>query len=192
MAEEYKSHSKGERSPHRIIILKIIIFVLFAVYTTRLFSMQILSGDIYLSRAQNIARQTRIIPAQRGEIFDRNYDIPLVVNTDSFVVSITPAEVSRSDLQELFDRLAGILNINRQQIESRIPPSIYHLYQPVEIASNVSFSMISAIAEQAHSLPGVSWQSRPLRNYPDISSLSHIIGYVGNIDREELIVLYNR
>ena len=154
--------------------------------------MQILSGDIYLSRAQNITRQTRIIPAQRGEIYDRNFDLPLVVNSDSFVVNITPAEVSRTERQELIDRLAGILNIDRIQIERRMPPSVYHLYQPVEIASNVPFSTISSIAEQAHSLPGVSWDSKPVRYYSDISSLSHIVGYVGSITREELTVLYNR
>ena len=187
MAEE-----RNVGAVHRVLILKIIMIVLFVVYTGRLFSMQILSGDLYLSRAQSIARQTRVIPAQRGEIYDRNFDVPLVLNTESFVVSVTPAEIPRGEIEDLIDRLSLLLNINRDVISRRLPASIHHLYQPVEITSNVSFSTIAAIAEQAHSLPGVSWQSRPIRNYTDISSLSHIIGYVGNITREELTVLFNR
>ena len=187
MAEE-----RGENQEIRIIILRVIIIALFIVYAGRLFSMQILSGDIYFSRAQDITRQTRPIPAQRGEIYDRNFDLPLVLNTDSFVVNVTPAEVPRGQMQELIDNLSEILNISRDQIARRLPASIHHLYQTVEIASNVSFTTISNLAEQAHFLPGISWQSRPIRSYPEISSLSHIIGYVGSITREELTVLFNR
>ena len=187
MAEE-----RNENNLSRVLILKLIVIFIFVVYTGRLFSMQILSGDLYLSRAQSIARQTRVIPAQRGEIYDRNFDTPLVLNTESFVVSVTPAEIPRGDMQEVIDRLSVLLNINRDTIAARLPLSIHHLYQPVEITSNVPFNTIAAISEQVHSLPGVSWHSRPIRNYTDISSLSHIIGYVGNITREELTVLFNR
>ena len=183
---------RDERSEPRIIILRIAIIAVFIVYTVRLFSMQILSGDLYRSRAQSIARQSKVIPAQRGEIYDRFYNHPLVLNTESFSVSVTPAEVPRTEMQELIARLAGILDINQNQIEARLPPSIYYLYQPVEIAVNVPYGTIAALAEQADSLPGISWQSRPVRNYPETGSLSHIIGYVGSITRDELTMLYNR
>ena len=169
-----------------------LIIAIFAVYTVRLFSMQILSGDLYRSRARNIARQTRVIPAPRGEIFDRNYNQPLVLNADSFAVSLTPGEVPRADIPELITRLAVILELPREQIEKKLPPSIYYLYQPVEIAANIPFGTITALAERKDSLPGVSWQSKPRRDYPETGSLSHIIGYMGNITRDELTMLYNK
>ena len=183
---------REESAGIRIFILRIIIIGIFIIYAIRLFSMQILSGELYRSRAQNIARQTTIIPAQRGEIYDRYYNQPLVSNTDSFVVSITPGEVKRDEIPELMARLALILDIPLEQIEKKIPPSIYYLYQPVEIAVNVPNNMIAALAERKDSLPGVSWQSKPVRNYPEIGSLSHIVGYVGSITRDELTMLYNR
>jgi len=186
------STERGERPGHRIIILQYMIIAVFAVYMIRLFSMQILSGDLYRSRAQNIARQTAIIPAQRGEIYDRNFGQPLVTNSGSFSVSITPAEVKRSDMPDLIGRLAQILGIPAEQIEKKVPPSVYYLYQPVEIASGVSFSTIAALAERSDSFPGISWQARPVRNYSDTGSLAHIIGYVGIITRDEFTLLYNK
>jgi penicillin-binding protein 2 len=183
---------REERPEGRIFVFKIICVLIFVLYTARLFSMQILSGELYRSRAQNIARRTSVIPAQRGEIYDRNYNQPLVQSTDSFAVSVTPGEVPRDEISDLIGRVAAILNVPRERIEAKLPPQTYYLYQPVEIASNVPFAVIAALAEQVDTLPGVSWQSKPVRSYADIGSLSHIIGYVGNITRDELIMLYNQ
>ena len=175
----------------RITLIFILCIVLMVIYATRLFSMQILEGELYQSRARNIARRTTIIPAQRGEIYDRHFNQPLVLNTDSFAVFITPGEVRSNDIPELITKVSSILNIPREQVERRLPARIHHLFQPVEIASNVSFSTIAVLAEQVNILPGVTWQSKPIRSYIDIGSLSHILGYVGSITREELTVLYN-
>ncbi|MDR2103662.1 MAG: penicillin-binding protein 2 [Treponema sp.] len=184
---------EGEDRPEkRINFLRTIFILIFFVYSLRLFSMQVLSGELYRSRAQNIARRTTIISAQRGEIYDRNFNQPLVLNTDSFAVSITPAEVPKGSMPELFDRVASILGVSREQIERRIPVQYYYLYQPVEVAVNVSFNTIAVLAENVDTLPGVSWQSKPMRNYIESGSLSHIIGYMGDITRDELTMLYNQ
>jgi penicillin-binding protein 2 len=182
----------SSRSERRIRILRFFFVAVFVLYAVRLFSLQILSGELYRSRAQNISRRTTVIPAQRGEIYDRNFRQPLVLNTDSFAVSITPAEVPPNEIDGLLNRVAAILKISREQIDRKIPPQYYYLYQPVEIAVNVDFSLISALAENADTLPGVSWQSKPMRNYADTGSLSHVLGYMGDITRDELTMLYNR
>jgi penicillin-binding protein 2 len=181
-----------DRSGTRIRLMRVLFIAVFVLYAARLFSMQILSGEFYRSRAQNIARRTTVIPAQRGEIFDRTFSQPLALNTDSFAVSITPAEVPRNEIDGLFDRVAALLGIGREEIERKIPPQYYYLYQPVEIAVNVDLPLIAALAENADTLPGVSWQSKPMRNYGDSRSLSHILGYMGDITTDELTMLYNR
>jgi penicillin-binding protein 2 len=181
-----------DRSERRIRILRVSFIAVFVLYAAQLFSMQILSGELYRSRAQNIARRITIIPAQRGEIFDRGFNQPLVLNTDSFAVSITPAEIPQKEIDSLINRVAAILGIPREQIDRKIPPQYYYLYQPVEIAVNVDFSLIAILAENVDTLPGVSWQSKPMRNYVESGSLSHILGYVGDITRDELTMLYNR
>jgi penicillin-binding protein 2 len=179
------------RLEKRLMFLCFLFVAVFLGYGSRLFSMQILSGEVYRSRAQSIARRTTVIPAQRGEIYDRSYSQPLVLNADSFAVSLTPAEVPQGEMSNLFNRLSELLNIPRDQLEKKIPPQSYFLYQPVELAVNVPYTTIASLAERVDTLPGISWQSKPMRNYQFSGSISHIIGYVGNITRDELTMLYN-
>ncbi|MDR1279052.1 MAG: penicillin-binding protein 2 [Treponema sp.] len=183
---------EDEGPEKRIRFLKVFFVFIFVIYGLRLFSMQILSGELYRSRAQDIARRTTVIPAQRGEIYDRNFNQPLALNTDSFAVSLTPAEVPRGEMAALLERLSRILGLSGEQIEEKIPPQYYYLYQPVEVAVNVPFRVIAALAENVDTLPGVSWQSKPMRNYVDPGSISHLLGYVGDITRDELTMLYNK
>jgi len=187
----FANSRQGGSSHKRMIVLRVIFVTIFVLYAARLFGMQILRSDVYRARAQSIARQTIVIPAQRGEIFDRNFDQPLALSTNSFVVSVAPAEVPRGQMPELITNLSSILGVPRLSIERRLPPSVFHLHQPMEVAANIPFTTVAQLAEQAPSLPGVSWQSRPVRTYPELGSLSHIIGHVGEITREELITLFN-
>jgi penicillin-binding protein 2 len=165
---------------------------IFLINAFQLFRLQILSGEFYRSRAQNIARQSTVIPSQRGEIYDREYNQPLVFNSDSFAVSLIPGEVKRSEISSLISRLAEVIEVPKEQIERRIPPSMYSLYQPVEAAANISFKNIAVLSEQMDSFPGVSWKSKPQRSYAYLGSLSHVIGYVGDITRDEWTVMYNK
>ncbi|MCL2765475.1 MAG: penicillin-binding protein 2 [Treponema sp.] len=175
----------------RIIIFRVILVIVFFVYAARLFGMQILSGEVHRMRAQDISRRTYPIPAQRGEIFDRSFTNPLVINRDTFAVNITPAEVPRGSMDTVINYVSGILNIPSDEITGRLPNQYLQLYQPVEIASNVPFSSIASLAERKNELPGISWHIKSVRNYVDVGSLSHILGYVGDITRDELTTLYN-
>jgi penicillin-binding protein 2 len=186
------SRNNDEKPQRRIAITQVIFIALFVLYAGRLFAIQILDGELYRSRADDISKRAATLPAQRGEIFDRNYKSPIVFNTDSFAVFIAPAEVKRDKMPEMLNSLSEILNISREQIDKKLPAEYYHLYRPVEIASNIQYSTIAILAENLDTLPGVSWQSKPVRNYRDTGSLAHVIGYVGDITRDELTVLYNR
>ena len=181
----------GHDPSRRILVLRILFIALFTVYGLRLFNMQILSGEQYRSHAQDISRRTEVLLSQRGEIFDRSYTQALAVNVDSFAVSIVPAEIPRDKIPGLIADVASVIKIPAGEIESKITPQYYRLYQPVEIAVNVPYSAIASLAEQKDSLPGVYWNSKPVRNYMGLGSLSHVVGYVGDITRDELTQLYN-
>jgi len=176
----------------RVIIILIIVSTAFAFYTAYLFSLQIVNGSEYRRRAEEVARREAPISAQRGEIYDRNYDVPLVMNIDSFAVDIIPGELSAEDLQVVAGRLAPILNMDTEEILERIPEAYHHLFQPIEIKGGVSFATIARISERIEDFSGVTWHNKPIRSYLETGSIAHVIGYVGDITREELQVLYNR
>ncbi|MCK9169192.1 MAG: penicillin-binding protein 2 [Treponema sp.] len=186
------SESSFAEKNSRIVILTLIIVVVFLIYVYRLFSMQIIQGDQYRKKSRTISSQVNIIPAQRGEIFDRNANMPMVINTDSFAVVITPGEIPLGHYDTVAMRLAQYLGISKFDIDKKIPLKLRKSYSSITIKSNVSFSTISNIAENKIDLPGVSWISKPIRNYVETGSLSHIIGYVGDITQEEMNIMYNR
>ncbi len=157
-----------------------------------LFSLQIVRGGEYRQRAKAVSSRETIITAQRGDIYDRNADVPLVFNVDSFAVDLSPAEVPAAQLPALLERLAAALSLSSQELARRVPEKTWKSYQPVEVRGGVPLATIAYLAEHIERFPGVTWRGKPVRNYLEAGSLAHVIGYVGDITRDELQVLYNR
>ena len=176
----------------RLRLFSIFVFFILIAYTYKLFSMQIIHGDQFKQKSQNISKRTTLIPAQRGEIFDREANTPMVLNIDSFAVDIVPGEVPRQEFDTVINRLSSILKIPVSQIEKKLPVSVRRDFRSIQIKSNVDYSTVVQVAESIDSLPGVSWHSKPVRNYVDTRSFSHIIGYVGDITTDELTRFYNK
>ena len=176
----------------RLLIIQIIIASLFFIYVYTLFSLQVLKGNEYRSQSKTISSQVKIIPADRGEIFDRNAMLPMVINSDSFAVELTPGEIPKNYYDTVTAKLAALLEISKFDIDKKIPPSMRNSYSSIQIKANVPFEIISNIAENKTDLPGVSWISKPIRNYVEQGSISHVVGYVGDITQDELNRLYNK
>ena len=77
-------------------------------------------------------------------------------------------------------------------IDTKIPSRLRKSFSPIEVKTNVPFEIISNIAENLTDLPGVSWRNKPVRYYAETGSLSHVLGYVGDITNEELKLMYNK
>lgn len=176
----------------KLVFLLGFITILFVVWSLKLFSMQIKNGEQYRTQSKKISSQVTTIPAQRGEIFDRNANMPLVINTESFAVAITPGEIPANRYDSVVSKLAQFLGIKKTDIDAKVPKYLRRSFSTIQIKTNVPFSVISNIAENRTDLPGVSWESKPVRNYVDSGSLSHIIGYVGDITKEEITQMYNQ
>ncbi|OJF77747.1 MAG: penicillin-binding protein 2 [Treponema sp. CETP13] len=192
-SSDLKNKSGSSLSKNKsIFVFLILIFLVFIIYVAKLFSMQVIEGSQYRTQSKNLAQQQSIIPAQRGEIFNSDSDMAIVVNTDSFAVDVTPGEIPDEHYDSITARLAIYLHINKKVIDDKIPIYSRSSYKAFEIKSNVSFDEISNIAENITDLPGVSWRSKPIRNYLLTGSMSHVVGYVGAITKDELKVLYNQ
>ena len=176
----------------RLIFLMIIITLAIAGYSVYLASMQIINFSEYQRRAREVSSRETVILAQRGEIYDRNKDYPVVMNIPSFAIYITPGEISDEEKEKVIINCSTRLNIDEQELRNKIPLGTAGSFQPIEIKEAVQYEEITYIAEHIEDFPGISWQAKPIRGYAEQGSISHIIGYVGNITSEDLQVLYNK
>ena len=102
-----------------------------------------------------------------------------------FAIYITPGEIPYDYYDTVIARLAKYLDVSKSYIDNKVPKSIRRSFTTVQIKTNVPFDIVSNIAENKTDLPGVSWGSRPIRNYMHTPSLSHIIdGKKSHSDRE--------
>jgi len=124
-----------------------------------------------------------LIPPRRGWILDRN-GAPLASNRADFRVDIIPDRTPDPDAT--IAALTRILNLDENQaadIRKKVDDGPG--YQPVEIASGISYDEFAAISVRLPDLPGVVPQRGFSRFYPTGPSVGHLIGYVGTANAEE-------
>nr|WP_318716952.1 penicillin-binding protein 2 [uncultured Treponema sp.] len=189
--EDVRHTDNSIRKNYKIAFLGLLMVVTFGLYALRLFTLQIINGDDYRKQSVRISRTITTISPQRGEIFDRNAQLPMVINTDSFAVDIRPGEIPSDHFDTVITKLSEYLGISKLTIDKKIPKKKRNSFSPIEIKTNVPFDVISNIAENLTDLPGVSWRNKPVRNYVETGSICHVLGYVGNITSEELNLMFN-
>lgn len=175
----------------RLYAIASVLVLLLVVYGWRFFQMQVVEGYIYQDRAQETAQRSEPVFAQRGQIFDRNYDAPLASNRNSFTITVVPADLPRGAHEEIITRVALLFDREPGPVLDRYRSTARGRYQPVEIISNVSVENLTLLAENIREFPGVSWYSKPERVYPFGEVTSNVVGYVGDITTQELQILFN-
>lgn len=184
---------KGEIDIGRKQVVFIVITLLvMAIYIGRLFSIQIIDNYVYSHQADEISRRKQIILTRRGEIFDRNFDQPLATNVDVFTIMLDLSQVPADGLQLLITKLSRIIDVDEQYLWNKIPATKKRDLRSYKIWNGVTYRQIAIIAERMDEFPGISWESSPVRYYPQGNLLAHVLGYTGEISSEELQILYNQ
>ncbi|SMB92642.1 peptidoglycan glycosyltransferase [Thermanaeromonas toyohensis ToBE] len=171
------------------VYLVFIIFV-FLLLSARLFFLQVVN-------AQEFARQSaqnsiRLIPieARRGDILDSKGRV-LATSQPVYVITFSP--VPNTDTDTVIRRLAELLGdpeLTAEAIWEKIKNNPYR-YEPAVIkrfpSSPEAMAVITRLEERRLELPGVNISVEPQRFYPHGSLAGHILGFVGQITREELL-----
>jgi len=162
----------------------LILIITMTVLLIRLWDLQIMRG----SEMRKLSEQNRIrvkkVIAPRGIIYDRSGRV-LADTRPSFNVYITPEDIK--DFSQTVDGLAKLLDVDRDDVidklkaASRMPPSF-----PVKIKSDIPMDEVAKIEAHRVYIPGASIQIEPKRNYPYGKMLAHTLGYVSEINDEEL------
>jgi penicillin-binding protein 2 len=180
----------GSKRP-RIIAIGALIGVLVIIYLGQIFALQVLEKAQFQSRATLFSQRTLPIPAPRGEIFDRNQDVPLASSHPAYTVRFVPGEVPAANVPNLLAKVALALHVTPESLDKLVAPSMYSQFSPITLNSGVDYDTLQKIAERSSEFPGIHWDEVSVRDYHDVGSLASVMGYVGDITQEELQVLYN-
>lgn len=125
------------------------------------------------------------LTSSRANIYDRNGQ-PLATDEAMVTVGVVPKDIE--DENRLLAELSRILSLSWEHIQSLYTaPGIQpHWFVPI---ADISFEASLTHADVLNSLPGAALQESYIRAYPQGNSGAHLLGYMGEIDAEELVTL---
>ncbi|MBA7576393.1 penicillin-binding protein 2 [Candidatus Atribacteria bacterium 1244-E10-H5-B2] len=167
----------------RLNWLLIFIVICFLILVISLWYLQMIKGEEFKERAVENCIRALVEDAPRGRIYDRQEKL-LVTNRPAVVVSIIPAEVD--DLEKLSERLSRIIGISPEEISQTVKNYRENPFKPVKILDDCKTNKIVEIEEKKDELKGVVLEVKPRRDYLYHEFAAHSLGYVGEIDKEEL------
>lgn len=180
-----KNHQREiQLTAQRALILLIAICVLIFLLIIRLGFLQIYKHDVYTTLStQNWLDLVPIEPS-RGLIYDRN-GVLLADNTPVFSLDVIPDKVT--DLEKTITTVKKIIELTDNDIiQFRKQLKQHRRFDEIPLKLRLTEEEVATFAENQHLLPGVIVQARLIRRYPFGETFSHVLGYVGRINAEEL------
>jgi len=167
----------------RVFVVSVLVLVCFFLLFARLVYLQIFRHDDL--RAQAESNRTSIVPIvpNRGLIVDRN-GIVLATNYSAYTLEITPSK--SGGVEETLDELSKVVDItprDRRRFKKLMEES--KSFESLPIRTRLTDTEVARFAAQRFRFPGVEIKARLFRNYPYGDLASHVIGYIGRINRAE-------
>jgi penicillin-binding protein 2 len=167
-----------------LVYVNTVIIVVFSLLFSRLWYLQIFKGEYFKNLSENNRIRIQELPAPRGVLYDRQ-GTPLVDSFPSFDVSLFRQDVP--DIQALIPVLSRALSMDSEKLQAKFdaargsPPS-----QPLTVKTDITRQDLARVETRRLDLPGVNVEVIIRRNYPYRNLASHLIGYLGEINQEEL------
>jgi penicillin-binding protein 2 len=157
--------------------------IVFLIFFVRLLYLQVIKGHELRFLSENNRIRLIKAPAPRGMILDRNGRI-LVDSRPAFDVVVMSEDVK--DVEGLAQNLSHFLHLSPEEIADKIEHRDSPPFQPVLIKRDISWEELSSLKTHRLDLPAVEIQIEPIRTYPYRNVAAHVLGYVGEINKEEL------
>ncbi len=170
----------------RVGTIQIIAFVLLSILGARLYYLQVVKGEYYDEKAENQRIRLIPIPAPRGAIFDRNGKI-LVDSRPTYNVTLSNEPIKKIDISDRIDFYARGLNVDRQFVVERLNLiKKQNDFETMVLKENATIQDITWVEAHTLEYPELRIELQPQRVYPLKETLSHVLGYVGEISPKQL------
>jgi penicillin-binding protein 2 len=179
---------QGSRLSLRVAVLGGVAVALFGVLFFRLWNLQVLSGDKYLTEAKNNRTREFKVIAPRGDILDREGNV-IVDNRTSLALQLNTAKLPEDPAaaKAVLSRLGKLTHMTPAKVRKSIREGEeVAAGAPVTLRQDVGFYLVAYIEEHQREFPGVSVQRVFVRHYPHGTLAAHVLGNVAEINEEEL------
>ena len=168
----------------RLVGAALLATVIWILLLARLFYLQVLQAEKYRDSSQRNSVRTHRVAAPRGMILDRQGEI-LVDSRPSFDVRVVPHETP--DLAATLDRLAGLVDQDAAELIDRVgAPQGRARFQPQRVANDLGRDTLARVEARLWALPGVLTEVSPIRAYRYGLEAGHVLGWLGQINAEQL------
>ncbi len=155
-----------------------------AVLAGRLYQLQILNGDQYMTQAEDNRVSQRLVFPPRGRIIDR-FGVELATNRRNYRVVIV-AEQATDGIEAALDAVGKIIELTPHQRERVLHDiAANKKFAPVPIAENLSWEEFARLNLHLPYLPGVQPDVGDTRDYPYGAEISHVLGYVAAASQQD-------
>ena len=150
----------------------------------RMHHLQVEKADSFRLIADENRINVRLIPNQRGEIYDRN-GVKLAGNEASYKITMVAEDAG--DINLILERLSKIIKLSPEDI-NRSNAELLRIakFLPVTIVDRLERDDIAKIAVNAPMLPGINPEIGFSRTYPLGEIFAHVVGYVGPVSSRDL------
>ena len=168
----------------RLSVAGLVVFVCFGLLMLRFLWLQGVRHSEYAERAES--NRISVVPAipNRGLIVDRN-GVILARNFSAYTLEITPAKLDRP-LEVVIDELSKLVDIqpkDRKRFKRLTEES--KTFESLPIRTRLTDEEVARFAAQGYRFPGVDIQARLFRQYPLGQTASHMIGYIGRVNKKD-------
>ena len=156
----------------------------FCLIFIRLFYLQVIHGEELRRLSENNCIRLQSTDPSRGMIFDRN-GIRLVDNRPAFDLNIVLKDAK--PIEQTVKKLSEYINVPESELMSKIEnDKTVSSYKPILLKKDIGRNALAAIEVRKFDLPGVVVDVKPRRHYIERQTAAHLIGYLSEINADEL------
>ena len=168
----------------RLVIASALVLFAFGLLLVRFIYLQIFQHQHYRTLAEENRISILPVVPNRGVIVDRN-GVVLAHNYSAYTLEIVPSKVKNMDA--VIDELSQYVEVSprdRKRFKKLLEEA--KNFESLPLRTRLSDQEVARFAAQQFRFPGVEIRARLFRQYPYGKVASHVLGYIGRINDNDL------
>ena len=181
---ELKDYLVGRRLARRVLGIHLAFGAVLVGFIFNFWYLQGVNGEAYATLAENNRMRRVAVFPTRGVIYDRQNQVMASTRPS---LTLWMARDDRRNLEAQLDRLAPILSVDKEELIERLDRMRGRpLFEQFQLKEDVSLVELAHIEARRELFPSVSVRETARRHYPEGEVIAHVIGYVAQVDQNEL------